>query len=346
MKKIITILLFSFFITSCSLWGESEELKEAKNELLNTGEKDIKICEDTWEICSLEDPENDIDDTSSEIIKIEKSYTKISYPTDEKFIEINELPKINSKTDKIEINWETLEKIDKIIVYFHNEWSSFPNDEYELQWFKPWDSTFKYRAYKEYEVLDVWLNEYIIEAYSGSNVSKTKIEIFIPEEEDEKIDEDSNYEYQNLWDEDNIIYLKFPKSEEFWEVLMLGKNWFTYSNINWLEVNINKDVFDLACDETITNYLVEEYGWNYWNTCRPIITDKWISFYVLRLEWEEWYIYEKHYLDQNHGLYWVYEIEKGIGINKDNISEKNDEFKERDYEWVSVVDNLFKKIVE
>ncbi len=86
-------------------------------------------------------------------------------------------------------------------------------------------------------------------------------------------------------------------------------------------------------------------SWYYWNTCRDIVKDYGIKFNVLRLDGEK-YIYERHYIDAKHGLYATYELETGTGISKENIAEKNTEFKTREFLSLEVVDDLMKDIVK
>jgi hypothetical protein len=87
-------------------------------------------------------------------------------------------------------------------------------------------------------------------------------------------------------------------------------------------------------------------SWFYRNTCKEIVKDKWISFYVIRLDWDD-YIYEKHYIDYIHWFYWILEIEKWQNVTKNNIAEKNTELKGNNdtFDKTDITDKIFKEIV-
>jgi hypothetical protein len=87
--------------------------------------------------------------------------------------------------------------------------------------------------------------------------------------------------------------------------------------------------------------LVEKYGYSYWNSCRDIVKDKSIWFYVLRLSWED-YFYEKHYINYEKQEYWVLLLETWIWVTKDMLKEKNDELKLISFDKTIKADSVFK----
>jgi hypothetical protein len=130
---------------------------------------------------------------------------------------------------------------------------------------------------------------------------------------------------------------------------------FTYSDLKWLEVNAGSfEKEDINCGN-VTDFLDSSLNtWFYWNTCRNIVSDdEGISYYVIKL-WEskEEYIYEKHYILYNKGLYGVYEILSWISVDEENIwldiQAQNSVLKEKneDFAVLEVVDSLFKKITK
>lgn len=54
------------------------------------------------------------------------------------------------------------------------------------------------------------------------------------------------------------------------------------------------------------------------------------------------YVYEKQYIDFTHGLLASYELERGTGVNKDTLQEKNSLLKEESFPAVEVVDSLMR----
>jgi hypothetical protein len=211
--------------------------------------------------------------------------------------------------------------------------------------------------------LDFWLNKYIFTAHTKTGESVLELKVLVSVKDDKYIDWKKSENLKKseetltdklIWDENDVIFTELPEWWDFGNVIKLWEKSFTYSDIKWFEVK--KDVFEkITCskNEETDTYFVTEFlwdrqkSWYYWNTCRDIIKDEWISFYVTRLDWEDYY-YEKHYLDFKHWFYWIYEIEKGQWVDKDNISDKNKELKELNetFTQVEIVDNLFKKIIK
>jgi len=221
----------------------------------------------------------------------------------------------------IEITWKTIWNVDKIVVRFENKTSGYPIDNYTLGQFKSWDKTFVYRAKWEFKVLDYWENDYLFEAYSSWEVSKTKLIINIPNNIEQNTIKDKNikdlnnnisYTKKIIWNSGSSVYLSFPSSSIFWEPLNVWTDVITYSNID--NLTIKREVFSsggVNCDN-VTDFLKQKLNtWFYWNTCRDIIKGKWISLYVLKLD-NDTYTYEKKYFDFNHGLIWNYILKTWI----------------------------------
>jgi hypothetical protein len=342
MNKIIVFSILILFITSC-LW-DWQDIIDAKVDL---GLIEAPIIENKED----EDGQDDIIENlwdlnpESKIIITQISGTKI--------LELNELKYENFKKGNEVISWITLWNVDKIIVDFSNDDSDFPNDSFQLKKFEAWAKDFKYNANSKFQVLDFWLNIYLITAYYGTKKSELEIRVLISKDKIINNDKLIN-NYKLIWKESNIVFKELPKWWSLWNVIKLWDNSFTYSDIKWLK--INKKVFekvDCSKDELNDKYLLTYFlentqnSYYYWNTCRDLIKWKWISFYLIKLEWEE-YFYEKHYIDLVNWLYWIYQLEKWIWINKDSISKKNKELREENstFKKVEIVDNLFKQIIK
>ena len=194
-----------------------------------------------------------------------------------------------------------------------------------------------YRAFKKYETLDYGENKYIIEAYSWAEVSKIELIINI----DEKSLESSNEEI--LTEQVNLNSL--PVWWDFWNPVDIWLGKFTYSDIKWLQVEklINAD---LALDsDSVNEFLADRIdGWFFWNSLRPVSWEEWVSFYLIRLEWDK-YFYEKHYYT-NSWFYWVLVLETWSWIDLNWLSEKNTQLKEKniDFTITTISDKLFKKL--
>jgi hypothetical protein len=135
-------------------------------------------------------------------------------------------------------------------------------------------------------------------------------------------------------------------SAEFWTPTDLWGGKYSYTDLKWLEL-ISDTNPNLEC-ESLTSELSDKIDtWFFWNTCRPISWDEWLSFYVIRLDWDN-YIYEKHYYLSYKWIYWVQELEKGTWVDSKNIWEKNKELKEKneDYPILKITDELFKQILK
>jgi hypothetical protein len=235
-------------------------------------------------------------------------------------IEIEDLSNKDFYSGEFYINWKTLWQVDKIEVSFSNDTSSYPPDLYPLKQFKSWDATFKYMASSNFKTLDFWLNKYIFTAYSGNSTYKIKVEINIPEKEKtssnstDKINAklSSNWELSTMWD-----------------------------NLEINNLSIKKDFTTEVNCENLTDFLVENYWYSYWNSCRDITKDKSIWFYVLRLKWDN-YFYEKHYINYETKQYWILLLETWTWVTKDTIKDKNDELKQVSWDQVLNADKKFK----
>jgi len=381
MKKIIIFSMIIILLSSCSFWVKNDEVAKAKQELLNNNSSSNSS--DNTELFKKDDsaPSLTKDETltwkttesktEEVVVNNDKVYYKVENLTPEQFIEIDDLSdKLKNVSSWIEITWKTLTNVDKIVVTFENKTSDFPIDNYKLGQFKPWDKNFVYRAKWEFKVLDFWDNEYVFEVYSGDKISKLKVLIHIPEEiketshniekwtEPTELDWNISYEKKIIWDWNDSVYLSFPKSDAFWDPLSVWTDLITYSNIDNLKIKrVDFGTWAVSC-ENMTDFLKNNVSsWFYWNTCRDIIKDKWISVYVIRLDWDK-YIYEKKYFDFNHGLIGNYIVKDNIEADKENIAtqiaELNSSLKEtnkdtttayENYPELKVVDKLFYEIV-
>lgn len=317
---ILIILILS--LTSCFWWND--DVTKAKQELLNQDN-------------SLEEKFEENIAKYEEAEKTEKEKIVINYLTESKFIELDSIDENDLTSLELEITWKTLVNVDKINVTFSNSTSKFPVDNYALKTFKSWDETFLYRAFKKYETLDYGENKYIIEAYSWAEVSKIELIINI----DEKSLESSNEEI--LTEQVNLNSL--PVWWDFWNPVDIWLGKFTYSDIKWLQVEklINAD---LALDsDSVNEFLADRIDWwFFWNSLRPVSWEEWVSFYLIRLEWDK-YFYEKHYYT-NSWFYWVLVLETWSWIDLNWLSEKNTQLKEKniDFTITTISDKLFKKL--
>ena len=263
--------------------------------------------------------------------------------------------------------------VQSITVEFSNLSSNFNNDSYDLQEFKDWDTSFEYNASPKFEVLDAWENTYLFTASTREWDSITELTIISQwweSSDEEKISWEAQEEVTQNW---SITDVDFPKWD-FWEVIISNSTTAYYSDIKWLEIKKEANLSAVSCatvekeievevestgtgaDEVstetqtetsyiLTDYLVEKYGFVYWNTCRPLVnTDFWVSFFVVRLEWDD-YLYEKHYIDYKNGLHGILELETGTWVTRENMSEKNTEFRDKSFPILSVSDSLFQTII-
>lgn len=310
MKKILITLPLLLLLGGC--FGNSSNVDEAK--------KELGIGSDSSNTPSITQDENTSQESTptlfqeDEIAELEKPYT-LEYLGENKFIELDSLDDENFYDGQVELSGTTLTQVDKIIVSFQNKESSYPDDNYTLQSFKPGENSFTYRAFDSYKTLDFGTNVYEITAYSGEQISKLLLTIPLNQQgqEDAKADIIS-YNKQLLGPEDNSSVVSLPQGGKFGNIVLLGEDSFTYSNINGLEIIKKTGDFRTTC-AALTDYLSNtlDNNWFYWNTCRDIIykageeNQTAISFYVVSLN-EDTYNYTKHYLDFKNSLYGSYDI--------------------------------------
>ncbi len=358
MKKSIILTIFIFFIfllTSC--FQNNDAVNNAKKELWifdknNQGEL-INIKKEPLNTEGIKNINNSEKNIEKKVVEIQKEKKFIIKSlTANNFIELDSLEWKTFNDWEIEITWKTLLNVDKIEVSFTNKSSDFPIDNYTLKQFKSWDKTFKYRAFSRYQTLDYGKNEYIFTAFSASDISKLSLIINLENpknnnktsnENVKQINDKVIFEKKNIWGWNENKYLNFPKSKSFWEMISTWESSFTYSNINNFRVE-KKDVSSISCSNITDELTASIKSWFYWNTCRDIIKDKWIKFNVIRLEQDK-YFYERHYVDYNNSLYWVFLIETWTMVTSENIKAKNDELKTEKFNSIKLVDNLFYEIV-
>ena len=360
---IIVIIIFGAWYFY-NLWENKTLLEDAKKDLgvIESNNSDIKIAYDN----KIEEDKLKNDEKTEESNSWKTSYT-IKNLDDKNFIEIDDLSeKVKDLTEKIKLSWKVLNsEVDKIVIKFKNMTSDFPNDTYELQGFKKWDTSFEYNAdSKLYRNLDYWVNVFIVEAYIWDDVSVIQIDIIIPdnlwevEEKVENISDEVTYDKKLIGSGDDALYIWLPSSELFWNPLNLDDGIITYSNIEWFEMKKDDFNIELKNNEDIwnsdwTGYLNENVPWYvYWNTLRPVDSsnkDAWTSFYVLRNTTDK-FIYEKYYFDFNHSILGILKI-KEFDKNEDSISDQmsklNNELKEQndEFEIIKTTDKLFIEIV-
>lgn len=342
MKKtinIILVLILTLILSSC--FTSQDDVNKAKQNLWIIESNNI----DSWNNLDdeIEKAKNEIiqDSRVEEVEEVEEEQKTIiiNTLTTEQFLEFDDLSRENFLDWEIEIKWKTLWNVDKIVVTFANNGSEFPVDVYTLKQFTSWDNEFLYRAFSRYETLDFWENTYIFEAHSWDKISKLQLTLNVVKEEDKKISQKVEEVFED------ISLNNLPIKASFWTPVDLWGGKISYTDLKWLE--IKKDInSDLTCD-SLTNILIAKFGVIYWNTCRPIETDEGISFFVIRLDGDN-YVYEKHYYLSYEWLYWIQELEIGTWVDSTNIWEKNTELKEEneDYAILEVTDDLFVEILK
>lgn len=331
MKRIFLLLLLPVILSSCF---SSSQVEEAKKEMLeNENISDINVVNDVEQQPNTQ--------KNSSVTENSNSVTIVSVTT-EQFLQVDPIMLSDIEDGEVTISWKTLVDVDKIDVIFSNQSSEFPDDDYTLKTFSAGSDTFRYVASSKFQVLDFWKNIYTIKAYSGKEVSETQVVIYVAEQKDTTI----TYQEKVIGTEDNSVVIDLPQSELFGTPISLWTSSFTYSGIEGLEIK-KQEVTDITCENITTSLESSINSWFYWNTCRDIIKEKGISFYVIKLTEEDTYVYQKHYVDYVHGFYAILDIETGTGVDKDNISEKNTQYKENNdtFSWVSIVDTLMREIV-
>lgn len=330
MKKIFTLFFLSFFIVSCFWWANKDDIEKAKNDALN-GIQDKTI--ETW---NLKDKENIWEENSLENSQKDISY---KYLTDDKFIKIDSFSKEDFSDLKQEITWTTIWEVDKIDISYENT-TNWKKSNFSLKKFKKGDETFMFRAFKEYETLDYWKNIFVITAHSWDKISKLEYIVNIEKDLENNQKEEIKAEA--------VDSAELPVSAVFWNPVEIW-NWkVTYSDIKWLEIEKVWTIDLENNEESVTNFLRDKYKTVfYWNTKRAMPWEKWISFFVVRVDWNN-YIYEKHFY--NWEYYWILPLEKGDFDSSLSLEEKTKALsdlnialreKNNSYEKVAIADSLF-----
>ncbi|MDD3145539.1 MAG: hypothetical protein PHV23_05520 [Candidatus Gracilibacteria bacterium] len=334
-NKINVFLLISmmFFLSSC--FSSTENIDKAKQDLLN-GSGVVEEDYTSEEITKYDELEKDQKENIEEKIVINTLTT-------DQFIELDSLENKDLLSLEVEITGKTTTNVDKIIVNFSNTGSSFKEDNYTLKTFKPGDKTFLYRAFLKYETLDYGRNVYLIEAFSGEKVSKTELIINVNKE---VVNSDKSSEKEPVASE-KVDTSSLPTSQYFGNPVELGDSKITYSDIKGLQIEKLSGTGVTLDSDSVNNFLSDRIdGWFFWNSLRPIKDNEGVSFFVVRLDGDN-YIYEKHYFSPS-GYYGVLQLEKGVGADISNLSEKNTELKLKNdtYQTVTIADMLFKELLK
>ena len=337
--KYLSFLIFTIFILS-SCGQSQKEIDAAKKELLNP---EVQVSSNTPDTSwsgtevSTEDLEVTESDSEPDLESDVESSVSITPRTAEQYLSFDSIDESKLSSGEVEITGTTSKWVDKIQVLFSNRASDYPNDDYVLQTFKSWDDIFRYVASSRNKVLDFGENQYTFRAFSGKEISETRVVLRVSE------DDAFGSERQLIGSEDDTVLIDLPTSSKYGEPIKLGEKTFTYDQIKWLEVG--KEVFEKPSCAELTDFLQERITtWFYWNTCRDLVKDSGIYYNVVRLDGDD-YVYERHYVDFIHGFYGTYELERGQWVTKETIAEKNTELKEAKFENVDIVDGLMRDII-
>ncbi len=337
------ILVFIFVLFSLSACGQSQsDIDAAKQKLLQwEWESSWEISQTwSWELSAQTWSEDALtQEVQDEDSSNKQKRVQVIPQTAEQFLEFDAIDESKIASWEIEISGTTNTRVDKIQVLFSNRESEFVNDDYTLQTFEEGDKEFRYVASSRNKVLDFGENTYTFRAYSGKEITETRIMIRV----NEWFSEDSSVERQLIGSQDDTALVDLPTSTAYGEPVKLGEQSFTYSQIKGLE--IGKEVFEKPSCAWLTEFLRGRINnWFYWNTCRDLVAGEGIFYNVIRLDGDE-YVYERHYVDFVHGFYGSYELERGEWVTKDTIQQKNTELKSQQFESVKVVDQLMRDII-
>ena len=175
-------------------------------------------------------------------------------------------------------------------------------------------------------------------------------DIYTPETSDQIIPE--NQDEEIIWiNEDSLLLeaspsfeLELPSFVDYWDAVATSERSFVYNQVRWLEIFVENIEQELTCDD-LTEFLSSRIAnWYFWNTCRTISWEEGLKFNVLRLNGIE-YVYERHYIDTSIWIYWILELERGEGIDKDMLPEKNTEFRDREFPLIEITDGLMREII-
>ncbi len=312
MKKIIFLIIVLSLVFYYLKMNENTSVNNAKQEILWNNTTTTWSLVNTWVVDEIKDKDMDIEEIQKPSFKI------VTVSKWEELISLDDLSWKNLESWEIEITWKALKNVDKIDVYFINKDSIYPEDQYQLKQFKSWSDIFKYLASSNFKTLDFWLNEYTFTAYSTGSVYKVKLEINLPKK---KVDD--------LATSTQVVS----------ETASLNEDDLTTFNLP--NLTVKKDFIQNIKCENLTEYLTQNYSYPYQNTCRDITKDKSIGFYVLRLDWDNYY-YEKHYINYEKSLYWVLILDSWTWVTKDMLSDKNTELKQKTWDETIKADELFK----
>lgn len=324
MKKYIVLIFCLSFIASC--WPSQEAIDKAKQDMLNSNSGGILAAYTGDTLPSS--PTADIEDTATWDL-----------------LQINPIDESQISAQEVQISWKVLAPdVEKIIVNFRNPTSSFPSDQYTLQTFHKWDTEFHYIASSGFKVLDFGQNEYTFVAYGSGRISESKVIINVPE----NFGTDSwTSQVDSTWvttQNQTDVLTQLPKSVTYGNPMLLTNTSFTYSDLRWFIAN--KDLVpSISCDDAqwLTDYLIKKYSYNYWNTCRDIISGKSIRVNVVRLTSSNTFVYETHVLDSYNQLHGVYSLTSWSGT-KDTIEQENQKLKSQNFPWITPLTELFSDI--
>lgn len=347
MYKIFISFLLLFTLVSCG--SSQSDIDAAKNKLLNPDQV-VSMNTETTGSGAVENM-NSIEPLTAEDVglpsqteSVKQDVFQVIPQTAEQFLEFDDVDVSLIPTWEVEISWSTTTNVEKIQVLFSNRGSDFPNDDYTLQTFSPGDSKFVYRASSRSKVLDFWENTYTFRAYSGEDITETRIRIRIGEDFSvlsDAQDEDNSSSSTDV--PSSLSISQLPVSTNYGEPSPLWNGAVTYSQIKWFELT-EGNFSDPSC-AWLTEFLQARITtWFYWNTCRDLIAGKGIFYNVIRLDGDE-YIYERHYVDTVHNYYATYELERWSWVTSENIAEKNTELKDKVFENIDIVDGLMRDVI-
>ncbi len=315
---------------------------------------------------SLETSASEEKNTNTEMAKhiayIEEQWRiQVQHISWEKLLELWKLNYNDFKKWNVKILWKTLWDVSQIVVEFSNNDSDYPNDSFTLKKFQSWDPSFEYNAVSRFKNLDFGLNTYTFTATHSWWESQLELLVMVSENDNITISGEKNTDAQStkpqiIGGTESISTADLPSGWSYGNIINISETSFTYSDIKWLEIQSWKSgnlTLNCSKNEMSEKYYVTEFlaetqkSWYYWNTCREISNKKWTSFFVTRLDGDE-YVYEKHYLDASKWLYGVYELERWSDATSSNLNEINKQLKAKNETFTSltVVNELFRNIVQ
>jgi len=246
-------------------------------------------------------------------------------------------------------------EIDLIRVKFQNDASNFPDDDYALQTFKKGNTTFLYRAHRQYDVFDDGPNVYTVEWYAnGDMVARVKLIVTIgdptvsntPTSQTPPSTPETPKPVETTTaaplDTENETTVKLPKDENTYGHPIPKNGVVEYSNVPGFRVTQEAIPKNMVCQDAVdwqtdlSTFLFDKYDFQFWNTCVPLANGKGISANVLVIDREGNFFYERQYIDTENGIYWKVLLEVGDKTSRDEIAEKNaqlrDKYRNNEYE--------------